>query len=379
MNQSLLLILWSSSAVAALSGTACSAVDHTVGSGEHGLNSIGPEDTKRPWSDDILRECVGDPDVPTRGVDYCAAALHTSEASAYSVTLVVDQSVRMALPLGEGDVSRWQAVRQGLVDFQRSYDPVDGSTVQLVFAAASAGDTCSSGAYTGSSFPAALAADGIDAAFAQTSPVGEANPLLPAVESALGSLEAEPLTPTVSGVDQKAVVVITASAPDTCPDADARQALADVVRPFAMPGSSRIATYVVDLGGNAGLDSVAEAGGTESAITISGGDVAAQVNQAMRNALDALRYWPDCSFPLYSDDEEMLSTGLLHLSTDAGLEYVPLLDGPEQCADSPHGGWYLLSMPPESDIFGQFCDCSCARAARFRVSYGASFACPSDG
>jgi len=100
-------------------------------------------------------------------------------------------------------------------------------------------------------------------------------------------------------------------------------------------------------------------------VAITGGDVAAQVQQAVRNALDEVRYSRYCTFEdPFGDFGPPQSPILIGPSYDPSeQEAVPQLDGPEACDGSPDGGFYIVEGAPE--ITYRYCPCTCARLARF--------------
>ena len=367
----------------ASSAIGCNAVDHTVGADAKDEPVIGAAgagaDLQDDWSEEIVQECPGTtPELPD---DSCGYSKTTTTPHPYSVAIVVDQSAQMAAGLGYGDKSRWDAVREGLVNFQQDYASVSGSKVSLVFSAQRSADAspevCTSAAYDVASFSAADAAAGITNAFLSHEPTGADRPLRPALEAAFAHLQAEPYTIEygIHRYPQPVIILVTAGAPDACSTNDPVKELAAVAKSF---NEVPIPTYVIEVGSEANLDDVAEAGGSTRAQSITDGDVAAQVEQAARNALDDYRWGYMCTHHFGGGNEDMTGSVWVLGPDSDHPEAVPWLEGPEDCADSPNGGVYPIEpkVVDGLEIPGyQYCPCTCARAARFQMNDKLTYAC----
>lgn len=359
--------------LAVWSVVACDTVDHSVGADikaleAHETGTVGAGTTGEAggaatpgedWSQEIVQECAGG---PLDGAPSCGYMAHPPFPPGYSLVIVVDQSVKMAEPIGVSAESRWDAVRQGLANLYRDYTSGEGSEVSLVFSGApevtSSCNILPSDVFT---FPGESAAASIEAAFLTNEPASTERPLAPALETAFPHLAIDPL-PT-----EMLMVLITAGAPDACADADPTAELA------AMVASNRTAiaeheipTYVIELGSSESLNSVAAAGGTERAVSITGGDVAAQVEQAVRNALDGAFFSELCTFDNPFGDVAV-PEGPIQLGPYwEPSEQVPLLDSASACDSSPEGGYYVLDAVKPSF---RFCPCTCARIGRLGGAY----------
>lgn len=382
MNGSVTNSRWRLGALFALA-SACGVVDHPVGAGNTqavGLAvSIGMASgysyttatttttttttgaavatgvpPSEAWSEDILQECRGGaPDV----VATCGSYASDPVPQQYSLAVVIDQSLAMTEPLGDRGESRWEAARRGLANLYRDYESLDTDReVALVFSNPPQADSCE---IRMTIVPALAAADSIEEAFEQNEPEGSLRPLAPSLRAAFAYLAGDPPPPN------RLLVLITAGAPDACGAADPVAELA------AMAGSELgatpdhpVPTYVIELGSEV-LDSVAEAGGTQRAASITGGDVAAQIEQAVRNALDEVRFSKYCTFENPFGNTFVTDLPALIGSSYAALEQeqVPRIDGAEACDTSPEGGYYLVASAPTPTF--RYCPCSCARFARF--------------
>ena len=366
----------------AASALGCNAVDHTVGAETKDESVIGAAgagaDLQNDWSEEIVQECPGT--TPEFSGESCGYSKGTSTPHPYSVAIVVDQSAQMAAELGYGGKSRWDAVREGLVNFQQDYASVSGSKVSLVFSAARSAEAspgvCTSAAYDVASFSASEAATGITNAFRDHEPTGADRPLRPALEAAFAHLQAEPYDVEYGNrYPQPVIILVTAGAPDACSTNDPVDELAAVAKSF---NDVPIPTYVIEVGSEANLDAVAKAGGSTRAQSINDGDVAAQVEQAARNALDGYRWGDACTHYFSIGDNDFTGSEWVLNPDSEHAEAIPWLAGPEDCADSPNGGVYPLP-PKEFDgeaIPGyQYCPCTCARAARFNANHQLTLAC----
>lgn len=383
MRGSLTISGWRLGALIALGAAACDPVDHSVGAhttneaaygvwGVNTVNTVGTSTststttttgaagaTAEAWSEDILRECPGGtPNVaPTCG-GYSTNPVEVQ----YSLVVVIDQSLAMTEPLGNSGESRWEGVKRGLVNLYRDYDSLVGnSQLVLVFSnPPEEADSCQIGLTV---LPADTAADQLEAVFQQNEPTGTLRPLAPALSVALSYLAVDPPPPDML------IVLITAGAPDACAEVEPLAQLTAMAESnlTAIP-DRRLPTYVIELGSET-LDGVAEAGGTVQAASITEGDVAAQVEQAVRNALGEVRFSEYCTFANPFGDDAITNLPALIGPSYAPLEQeqVPLLDGPEACDASPEGGYYLLEDVPEPTF--RYCPCSCARFARFRAQH----------
>lgn len=362
----------------ASSALGCNAVDHTVGAEAKDESVIGAAGAGADWSEEIMQECPGS--TPEFEGESCGYSKGTSTPHAYSVAIVVDQSAQMAAELGYGSKSRWDAVREGLVELQDEYASVSGSKVSLVFSAPRSADVsseaCTSAAYDVTSFSAADAETGVTNAFRAREPAGDDRPLRPALEAAFAHLQAEPYDVEYGNRNpQPLMVLITAGAPDACSTDDPVEELAAVAKAF---NETPIPTYVIEVGSEANLDAVAKAGGSKQAQSISGGDVTAQVEQAVRNALDDSRWGYMCTHYFSIGDNDFTGSEWVLGPDSDHPEAIPWLAGPEDCADSPNGGVYPIEpkvLDGETIPGYQYCPCTCARAAQFDMNYELTLAC----
>jgi hypothetical protein len=157
-----------------------------------------------------------------------------------------------------------------------------------------------------------------------------------------------------------AVVLITDGPPSQC-DEQSVEAIAELAHVAYQ--EHRVLTFPIGLTSHVeNLEPIAQAGGTRAAILIEGGNTTEQLLDALLGIATtplSCAYLGPAPPPGEDIDAAYAEARLLYTPPGGDAEQVPRLAGPESCADSLHGGWFLED--PVSSATIRVCACTCNR------------------
>jgi len=167
------------------------------------------------------------------------------------------------------------------------------------------------------------------------------------------------------------LVLLTATAPDGCSNDVTSDALARTVAASGLP------TLVIALDADYDVDPIAKAGGLLP-FRIGPGDAPSRLVEALGQTLSCgsprsvngcggMEIWeppPGTRFDL--------DTLSVSIEAHNARESLPRVSGPEACATSANGGFYLDTSRSPNTI--EFCPCSCARMSSCYL--GVHVSCP---
>ena len=342
---------------------------NTVGLGGRGVgggSAVGSGGSVEP-TDEV---CYGLPLDGTEPARDCAGEAYEARAVQMDLYLMMDRSVSMLrdvagvsndpAPPGE---SRWDGVAEAMRQLVADPSLADvGLGVQFFGADILASEelNCDPANYSSPLVPigdiSEVGDEIIDAYDTMGEELGGLTPTLPALQGALAyaaTVRAERGRPT-------AVVLVTDGQPTQCQEPISVSEIADEAERGLLEDD--VSTHVIGVGaGLFNLHRIAQAGGTEEAFLIEGGDAAEQFRAAITAiANSGLR----CEFEIPMRVDPALTVDLSAMQvvfqpTSGFTEELPALVRPVLCLHSPNGGWFFDDTTDPQRI--GICDCNCNR------------------
>jgi hypothetical protein len=302
------------------------------------------------------------------GSTACTGVSNEAEAVPIDLFFMMDRSVSMANPVPGTSMTRWDALVEAVREFTQS---VDGDSIRAglgFFGISGGNDTeldCNVGNYSKPTVAIGTLADvGGDIVDAMTNMVpGGLTPTGPALEGALSYAASWAMDNPGRAT---AVVLVTDGYPTQCDprsvsDVAAIAEQAHLMKPY-------VRTYVIGLGGDDNLDSIAQQGGTHSAFKVDEGDISTSFVSALHNVTNSEL---SCEYalpppPSTSQKLDLAKVQVTYtLASDGTTEEIPAIPGIASCANSANGGWYY--DVPDDPTSIEVCPCTCARFDAGRV------------
>lgn len=298
----------------------------------------------------------------------CAGVSIEAERVDVDMYIMMDRSVSMAEQVGTTGRIRWDFVHDAVQAFVQ--DPAAaniGVGIQFFGQSGSRDDAldCDVSRYSTPAVPIGLAsASGADvvSAIDATLP-GGLTPTFPALQGAVayGSQWAtsHPGRATV-------VVLVTDGFPTQCQNPVSVSAIADVAKQAA-EGSPPVRTYVVGLVAGYNLNTIARAGGTNTAFLIDEADI----TQSFVTTLLNISTNPlGCEYEIPVPTDQTLTVDpskvqVVYTPAVGGAEEIPKAESAADCTGSTNGGWYYDNPTSPSKIL--VCPCTCSRFGAGKV------------
>ena len=231
------------------------------------------------------------------GLAACATSTASGQLAPVDLVIMFDKSGSMDQVPGGSSLSKFEAVKAGILTF--AADPTSsGMSAQLTFFGQGSGSAfCSAATYTSSvKVPSTALPDStlLAAGFAGVTPDGSTP-----TEAALGGAIAQAQTLAKAHPDHKvAIVMLTDGLPQGCSD-DSNIAPASNEAAAAFAATPSLPTYVIGVGDlKTNLDTLAAAGGTSSSYILTDTNTAT-TNTELLAALASIRgKTASCDFPL---------------------------------------------------------------------------------
>ncbi|HWA74302.1 MAG TPA: vWA domain-containing protein [Polyangiaceae bacterium] len=196
-------------------------------------------------------------------------------------------------------------------------------------------------------------------------------PTLPALTGAVQ--HAKEWKASGKNMNRKVVVVlVTDGYPTQCQSPVSITDIAKVAKDAF--DNDQIRTYVIGLAAGFNLNTIAQAGGTESATLLDEAEPTSSLVDALTNITDTK---VSCEFEIPEPSAGMEidkdKVRLVWTPQSAAEQEIPRVDNFGNCAVNPNGGWYYDNPANPKRIF--VCPCTCSqigKAGRLRVSVGCS-------
>lgn len=314
---------------------------------------------------------------PTTG-DMCGID-QESEAVAIPVDMYImmDRSSSMTYVVPNSTETRWSAFEKGMRQFVMEASTQDlragiGFFGASIFGGDDAID-CKMENYATPKVEIGQVADvgqDIVDAIVANQPAG-LTPTLPALTGAVEHAKAWKAAGKNMG-RKVVVVLVTDGYPTQCQSPVLISEIADVAR--AANDDEQIRTYVIGLAAGFNLNTIAQAGGTESATLLDENEPTSSLVDALTNITDTK---VACEFeipaPTVGMEIDKEKVQLIFTPQSAAEQEIPRLDNAGNCALNPNGGWYYDNPANPKRII--VCPCTCsqiAKAGRLRVTVGCS-------
>jgi hypothetical protein len=153
-------------------------------------------------------------------------------------------------------------------------------------------------------------------------------------------------------------VLVTDGFPTQCQDPVSIQEIADVAKEAY--DTQHIRTYVIGLAAGFNLNTIAQAGGTESATLLDENEPTSDLVNALINITDT-KINCDYNIPVPPDGTEFISdkVQVIFSPMSSGKEEIPRIDSAASCGVNPNGGWYFDNPSDPKQI--RVCPCTCSR------------------
>jgi hypothetical protein len=218
-------------------------------------------------------------------------------------------------------------------------------------------------------------------------PIGDMKTAGPLIAAAIDAPENQPggLTPTYPALQgavnygkewavahpgrQTVVVLVTDGYPTQCQDPVSIQQIAGVAQ-AAYEANPSVRTYVVGLSAGFNLDTIAQAGGSNTAFLLDNGDV---TNSLVQTLLNITASKVACTYQIPPPPNNMAidpdQVQVLYSPAVGAKQEVPKIDNAGSCSKNPNGGWYFDN--PNDPQFISVCPCTCSNfQAAGNVSVG---------
>jgi hypothetical protein len=163
-----------------------------------------------------------------------------------------------------------------------------------------------------------------------------------------------------------AVVLVSDGYPTQCQPQSVSELAA--MAEMAHENAPFVRTFVIGLGGDFNLDSIALGGGTHEAYLVDENDFASSFAEALHNVSNT-KIACEYALPPPPDGSQLLDLDKVQVtytpSSDAMTEEIPWLNSINGCATSPNGGWYYDNPSDPTRIL--VCPCTCSRFDAGRV------------
>ncbi len=282
--------------------------------------------------------------------------------------IMMDRSVSMnnEVPNSDPVITRWDAIREAMEQFVEQASAEDlRAGINFFGASRYGGDDavdCDVDGYATPKVEIAQIADvGADlvAAIEENVPAG-LTPTLPALQGAVKHAKDW----VESGeADGRAVVVVlvTDGYPTQCQKPVSIPELEAVAKEAWE--SSKIRTYVVGLDAGFNLDSIARAGGTQSATLLDEGEPASSLVDAL---LGITNRQISCNYDLPQPPDDMVvdkdKVQVLFTPSKGAQVEIPRVGSSASCDRSANGGWFYDNPNDPKSI--SLCPCSCTRVQK---------------
>jgi hypothetical protein len=195
---------------------------------------------------------------------------------------------------------------------------------------------------------------------------GGLTPTLPALQGAIQYAEShQSATPNRATV----VVLVTDGYPTQC---QSPVSVTEISNAAAAGAANGIRTYVVGLAAGFNLDSIAQAGGTNTAFLLDEGDI----TQTFLNTLLNISNNPiSCEYeiPLPPDPSQQIDytkVSIVYTPSTGTAQEIPHADTLSDCSRSTAGGWYYDYNAAPTRILLCPCSCSAIAAGTVQVRLG---------
>jgi hypothetical protein len=306
---------------------------------------------------------------PTQDGSQCTQITYAGERIAHNVYVLLDESLGMSDAIPGKTETWWEAASGGVEDFVRSAIAPDLAIQYFPLGSAPASCVAPYDQPDVDFSPAGNSQAHITSLRAQT-PHGLSSPG-PALKGGIDHLRALSVG---RGTELWSVVLIAKGAPAECDPMTVTEMA--VLAAAGAAGSPPVRTYVIALGAGSSFDEVAVAGGTNQAISITGGDVFQQVRDAFDVVL-GFGGMPGCelSLPPSGLSVETIDPSLIKVYYEGAGGLAMILTRVADagaCAGVYRNGWYFDDPSAPTKIV--FCPDLCAHPPGY--DRGILYGCP---
>lgn len=289
--------------------------------------------------------------------------------------IMMDRSSSMLYTVPNSTDTRWSAFQAGMEQFVQEASMQDLRAGINFFGASKFGGEdavdCNVDGYATPKVEIAQVSENGDdliAAIVANQPAG-LTPTLPALKGAVQHAK-DWLTSGRNEGRAVVVVLVTDGYPTQCQSPVSIQEIAEVSKnAFDV---DHIRTFVIGLAAGFNLNTIAQAGGTESATLLDENEPTQGLVDALINITDT-NVRCDYDIPVPPDgmefDRDLVK--VLFTPMSSGREEIPRIDSAGACSINPNGGWYYDNPLDPKQI--RVCPCTCSRinqAGAISVSLG---------
>ncbi len=296
----------------------------------------------------------------------CTGVSGEAEAVPVDLFIMMDRSVSMANTLPDSTTTRWEALQAAVEAFTSSDGDIRAG---IGFFGVTGGSDdqidCDTDRY---STPSVAIGDLADVGSDLVSAMAEMQPggLTPAGPALAGALEYATAWAEDNVGRATAVVLVSDGYPTQC-QPQTVSGLADIAE-AAHENAPFVRTYVIGLGGDFNLDSIALAGGTHQAFLVDEGDFTSSFANALENVANT-KIACEYALPPPPDGSQTLDLTKVQVTyttaDDETTEEIPSLTSINGCGASTNGGWYYDDLENPTRIL--VCPCTCSRFEAGRV------------
>jgi hypothetical protein len=296
----------------------------------------------------------------------CTGVSGEAEAVPVDLFIMMDRSVSMANTLPGTSTTRWEALQAAVEAFTSSEGDIRAG---IGFFGVTGGNDdeidCDTDRY---STPAVAIGDLAEVGGDLVMAMADMRPggLTPAGPALAGALEYASAWAEDNVGRATAVVLVSDGYPTQCQPqtVSGLAAMAEA----AHENAPFVRTYVIGLGGDFNLDSIALAGGTHQAFLVDEGDFTSSFANALSNVANT-KLACEYALPEPPDGSQTLDLTKVQVTyttaDDETTEEIPSLASVNGCGLSANGGWYYDDLENPTRIL--VCPCTCSRFEAGRV------------